>query len=51
MSSSGHHCMSGIYKNAGQLGLGSSQPGPILSMVGMCLIKRSLFNKSWRKDV
>ena len=47
--------------NAGQLGLGSSRPessrpgssrpGPILSLVGMCLIKKSLFNKSWRKDV
>ena len=42
--------------NAGQLGLGSSRPepsrlgssrpGPILSLVGMCLIKNSLFNKS-----
>ena len=47
--------------NAGQLGLGSSQPessqpgssqpGPILSLVEMCLIKRSLFKKSWRKNV
>ena len=35
--------------NAGKLGLGSSRPGssrsgPILSLVGMCLIKKSLFN-------
>ena len=43
-------------ENAGQVGLGSSRPessrpGPILSMAGMCLIKMSLFNKSWTKDV
>ena len=51
----------GVPVNAGQVGLGSSRPessrpdssrpGPILTMVGMCLIKRSFFNKSWSKDV
>ena len=50
-----------LKRNAGQLCLGSSRPessrtrssrpGPILSLVGMCLIKKSLFNKSWRKGV
>ena len=50
----------GFHQRSGQLSLGSSRqvssrpgssrPGPILSLVGMCLIKKEFIQQKLRKD-